>query len=315
MKNFFNNTIIKKVKPFIPVIVKTRVKDFLYHTGLLYNSFKKNSLIKSLNHQMTLLLNRDYRYYHSELKRIAGIPDRYTHTNTKILGSPLEIVDSSSFLFTFKEIMEKEIYKFNSCDQNPYIIDCGANIGLSIIYFKKLYPGSEIVAFEPDRKIFEVLSFNIKSFNLENITLINKGVWKGECKLKFFSEGSDSGRIAVEGDGNITEIETLRLREYLKKPVDFLKIDIEGAETDVLKDCSDLLKNVKNIFIEYHSFVNKTQELDIILKILTDSGFRYYTETYSNTKTPFCTRNIALGMDLLVHIYGYKGNLKDIILY
>jgi FkbM family methyltransferase len=40
---------------------------------------------------------------------------------------------------------------------SPYIIDAGANIGLSIIYFKKKYPNSKIVAFEPDKLIFNIL--------------------------------------------------------------------------------------------------------------------------------------------------------------
>lgn len=60
--------------------------------------------------------------------------------------------------------------------------------------------------------------------------------------------------------------------------VSFLKLDIEGAEYEVLHECRELLGNVQNIFVEYHSFADKKQELSGILKILENAGFRYYIE-------------------------------------
>jgi len=254
---------------------------------------------------LKVLLGKLFNYF--EFKRISKIP-RYFQSDTTILGNIIKFVDSASFLFLYKEIFRQEIYKFNTDTLKPSIIDCGANIGLSIIYFKRLYPESEIIGFEPDKRIFDILTFNISSFNLENITLINKGLWNEETTLKFFSEGADGGRIAVEGDKkNIVEIQTVRLREYLSKTVDFLKIDIEGAEVEVLKDCKDLLNNVKHIFVEYHSFLNKPQELDIICKILKDAGFRYYIQHIGVIATyPLCHINSYLGMDNQLNIFGYR---------
>ena len=59
----------------------------------------------------------------------------------------------------------------------PFIIDCGANIGLSVIYLKNLYPDAEIVAFEPDEQNFQLLQKNIASFGFKNVEARKEAVW------------------------------------------------------------------------------------------------------------------------------------------
>jgi FkbM family methyltransferase len=208
----------------------------------------------------------------------------------------------------YSEIFEKEIYRFKTISTKPYIIDGGANIGLSVIYFKKMYPLSNVIAFEPDKKIFTTLEENVKSFDLRDVEIINKGLWNKEENLDFFSEGADGGRIDNEKTGSEKNtISTISLRPYLNKKVDFLKLDIEGAETTVLEDCADLLKEVDNLFVEYHSFNNKKQDLDRILNIISNSGFRYYIESIgTSSKHPFISRNLNIGIDLQLNIYAYR---------
>lgn len=67
--------------------------------------------------------------------------------NKKIYKFKLNLPDAPSFVYQFKEIFFDEIYKFKTQKNNPIIIDCGANAGISILYFKKLYPNSEIIAY------------------------------------------------------------------------------------------------------------------------------------------------------------------------
>lgn len=241
-----------------------------------------------------------------KLLKLALTP-RYTPTSINLFGGIFKLVDSASFLWTYYEIFDSEIYNFNSETSNPLIIDCGANIGLSILYLKRLYPQSRIIAFEPDLNIFQTLEENIKNFNFTNVELIRKAVWKSEGFLEFTSEGSDAGRLCdEESDLKKYKVPTVCLRNYLKQPVDFLKIDIEGAETEVLKDIQEELVNVKNIFVEYHSFADQPQTLNVLIDILTQAGFKIYVQTLCVSPQPLHTTNVLNGMDMQLNIFGLR---------
>jgi predicted O-methyltransferase YrrM len=56
--------------------------------------------------------------------------------------------------------LKAKIYRFNSLITKPLILDCGANVGVSVLYFKRLYPDAEIIAFEPDEDVFAILKQN-----------------------------------------------------------------------------------------------------------------------------------------------------------
>ena len=198
-----------------------------------------------------------------ELNKILSIP-RYQQGITKIFGFDFRFVDSASFVGQFNEIFRNQIYKFTCKKNNPFIIDCGANIGTGILFFKKIYPEAEVLAFEPDKDIFKVLEQNIKNANLSGVIILNKAVWENDGRKEFYQDGADSGYIIEERDGfkKVIEIDTFRLKNVLVRPIDFLKIDIEGAEYTVVKDCDENLKNVSNIFIEYHSIENTNQNLE-----------------------------------------------------
>src|SRR5215203_7438092 len=72
-------------------------------------------------------------------------------------------------LHTYQELFVNEIYKFKADTSTPVIIDCGANIGLSILYFKKIYKQAQIEAFEPDGKNFELLVQNCNINGLQQV--------------------------------------------------------------------------------------------------------------------------------------------------
>ncbi len=234
---------------------------------------------------------------------------RYKEIEVTFCDHKIKAPDAASLLALNRELFGFEIYKFTTSSKTPLIIDCGANIGLSIIYFKKLFPMAKIIAFEPDKKIFDYLKFNINSFGFNEVELVNKGLWKEETTLSFYSEGADGGRISdVATNENIIKIETVKLSNYLKnKQIDFLKIDIESAETDVLLECEVYLKNVEKIFIEYHSCINKPQTLSTILSILENNGFRYYIERIGvKSKQPFEFITNYVGFDNQLNIFGYR---------
>ncbi|MCX6313037.1 MAG: FkbM family methyltransferase [Bacteroidetes bacterium] len=248
--------------------------------------------------------NIDFKMNESELLKIP----RYQNGEIDFLGQKLSFTDSASTRFIISEIFEKEIYKFYSDIETPYIVDCGANIGLGVIYFKRLFPKAEIVAFEPDENVFNALQKNMESYALGDVDLIQKALWNEKKKIKFHSEGADAGRVLNnEESGKTISVNAIRLESYLNKPVDFLKIDIEGAETTVLKDCREKLINVKKIFVEYHSFVNQKQELAELIDLLIEAGFRLNINTPGLvSKQPFVKINQYCGMDMQLNIYAFR---------
>ena len=251
------------------------------------------------------LMRPAYRYTEREFKRLSLLP-RYQPTSTRLLGEPLDVVDAASFLFMYGEIFKQQIYSFEAGSQSPLIIDGGANIGLSTIYFKQLYPQCRVIAFEPDADVFPVLANNIRRRGYRDVELRQRALWSSETALSFMAEGADGGRIAQSGDPRNIVVQTVRLRDHLDRPVDLLKLDIEGAETEVIADCADLLHNVRHLFVEYHSFEAKPQTLRQLVDCLADAGFRLHFQSINASPQPFLRRNLCLGMDMQLNIFAFR---------
>ena len=225
----------------------------------------------------------------------------------KLAGDVLYFNDPYWFLFCFKEIFEEQIYKFNSKTQKPLIIDCGSNIGLSVIYFKHIYPLSKIISFEPDPQIIKILEQNVASYKLENIELHQRALWPIKGNVKFKTDGGVGGHIIEGSNINKTiEVQTIRLNEFLEQPVDFLKIDIEGAEYNVLLDSGSKLTNVDNLFVEYHGKSSEPQKLHEVLDLLSRYGFRYYLKDALSTKSPFISHRMQEYFDIQLNIFAYR---------
>jgi len=233
--------------------------------------------------------------------------ERYQAGHVSLLGIDFSYVDAASLLSGLSEIFVQQCYKFQAQAQSPLIIDCGANVGLSVFYFKRLYPLSRIQAFEADPKIFETLRSNVAEAKFDNVLTNNRAVWISNDPIEFRSEGGYSGRVAMTGDdSNISRVNGIRLRDLLEESVDMLKVDIEGAENKVIVDCADRLHNVSTIFLEYHSHQHAAQQLDEILRVLKEAGLRYFIKEAFASEHPFMDRTTLDGMDLQLNIFAYR---------
>jgi FkbM family methyltransferase len=272
-------------------------------------------LIQKIKGLYKILVDKKYRADRirniaetKEQIRLRSLPKNISN-KTWLLSNDFYFSDAVSFLGAKNEIWDREIYKFTTNNPTPYIIDAGANIGLSVIYFKKLYPQAELIAFEPDNTIFDILQQNIKNFDLDNVKLIKKGLWSEKKIISFFSEGNEAGHILSNQNigVNKVEIQTDILSRYLNKKVDFLKVDIEGAELEVLQECKHLLFNVDKLFVEYHSYENKPQKLDEIIKILSEAGFRLHIQdNLPFSSNPFISVKKYLNIDMLLNIFAFR---------
>lgn len=236
--------------------------------GLASNPYKKTGLgfldVKMLKHQPAGKLHK-----------------------RKFLHGDIYFYDPFEFLYAVKEIFVDEIYKQN-LESPKYILDCGAHIGLSVIYLRNQFPRAEIIAFEPDEKNFELLTKNIKAQNIEGVEVVKKAVWINDNELQFSSGNSMSSKIAEPGKAELIKVKACRLKDYLTREIDFLKLDIEGAEFKVIEDIKDQLPLIKNLFIEYHGFFNNQDELLQILSWVEQSGFSFYIQEAAKIfKHPF----------------------------
>jgi FkbM family methyltransferase len=250
--------------------------------------------------------SNERRFFRLSLRH--GNSERYKPEKINFLQFKFDVPDALSFIWQFKEIFVEEYYRFETKSKVPVIYDCGANVGTSCAYFKYRYPHSRIVAFEPNANVAEYLFRNIKNNSFQNTEVINKAVWTNSNGLELGLDDADSSSIHL--DKNKTKVNSVRLKEYLEKEqvVDMLKMDIEGSEIEVLKDCEESLTRVRNLFVEFHSYKDKPQKLSEIIQVLESAGFRYFIMQPESRVSPLINHvnKSNPGMDLQLNIFAYR---------
>ena len=182
----------------------------------------------------------------------------------------------------FREIFIANEYEFFTSNPEPLIIDCGSHIGLSVLYFKKTYPKAKIIAFEPDPVNFDLLNKNIELNGLVSVISYNLAVNGIDGRVSLYGEFTSSnprasGNSIIQSWANPgsdkIEVEAVKLSKFITQSVDFLKLDIEGAEFSVLLEIVPKLHLVKTLCVEFHGVNGTVQNLSKIEKLLKENGF------------------------------------------
>jgi FkbM family methyltransferase len=204
----------------------------------------------------------------------------------------LQITDGPNYYIQYKDEFIRQIYNFESGSSDPKVIDGGSNVGMSILYFKRLYPRARVIGFEPDPDIFRILEANLRRNGVTDVRVINAALAREDGTSEFAADESAGGQVTSRRGS--TTVNTTRLSSFLDEDVDFLKLNIEGQELEVLREASEAgkLRNVRKLVVEYHGWANKEQLLGAILNLLDAQGFRYVLhdfdqETNPSTKPPF----------------------------
>ncbi len=242
-----------------------------------------------------------------ELRRLKKLP-RYEPFSTNVFGPVVKGVDGRSFYYSFREIFRDHIYEFRAKTASPRILDVGSNVGLSLLFFKHQYPNCKLTGFEPDPTVFQTAQHNLDALGLTDVELIQKAAWIEATTLSFEPEGADAGHLtsSESATGDSFSVNAIDLRSFLHEPIDFLKMDIEGAEVDVLMHCGNELSTVSNLFVEYHSYADQPQRFNDLTGILTEAGFRYQIHTQFASQSPLCRQELQLGMDLQLNVFAYR---------
>lgn len=251
--------------------------------------------------------NSLYREYLRLLLLYGKVP-RYQGREIKFLNYKIYAPDCLSFIYQFKEIFVKKYYLFSSESAVPVVYDCGANIGISVLYIKSVFPNSKIKAFEADKSVAEILSKNLTTNGVMDVAIIPKAVWIHNNGVEFYTDKADAG--SIYGKENKILADSVRLKDLVEQEekIDFLKLDIEGAETAVIEDLGSHLMKVDNLFIEYHSLADQKQKLDKMLFVLSENGFRYFINSVYDKQMPFLNTTYEQNpvMDLQLNIFAYR---------
>ena len=195
------------------------------------------------------------------------------------------------FVGLFTEIFFKESYYLTPTEEPIRVIDCGANIGVSLLYIKTRAPPARVTCFEPHPAARAVLEKNISA---------NK--WGNDVQVFPFALGKEKGsveffvtdKVATSSDGSVANYLEKRgrklnsytvdvdvLSSYINGAIDFLKIDIEGPEFDVLEELASQKKLhlIAEIQLEYHYIPDAyTRPLSALLALLEKEGFHTFVQ-------------------------------------
>ena len=208
---------------------------------------------------------------------------------TKLGNYTVYFENSEEYHSLKNDVFRENSYEFETDNPFPIIIDAGANIGLSALYFKKMYPGSKIIAIEPMPVNYQLLEQNVFENNLQDILTYDLAISHKSGTLTLHTDTENnwhSTASVVKGNWTGTQntipvtVATKPLSYFIEQAlnqfdvpyIDLLKLDIEGAEQAVLTQGKKQLKEkVKFINCEFHPHAQ--QNIQKMVKTLEELRF------------------------------------------
>lgn len=186
-------------------------------------------------------------------------------------------------------------FKYYSLNEGDTVIDGGAYLGEFTLYAAKVVGnGGKVIAFEPDPLNYKKLLENISLNNLDNVIAVNKGLHSENTNLKFYNDSS-GGSFLISDDpeskpNDMVEVPVVKLDDEMDllgiPKVDFIKMDIEGAEIEALKGCKRLLKsNRVNLAIASYHILDGLPTCKRLEGLLLDMGYNFETANLQHLTT------------------------------
>lgn len=206
----------------------------------------------------------------------------------KLRKNPSSDMEVFKQIFLLKEYLPVvNAYNENFCNEIDYcmnIIDAGANIGLTSLFFVESFNSPNIISIEPEIENFRVLEFNLNNLKNCKIVKINGALWSSNCKISIINDFRDQSNwsFRVEENDSTDTIRAYSVNQIIAdnnfEVIDILKIDIEGSEKQVFTSPSsnlDFLNSTKCIVVEIHDEFDCREE---IYDILVEYGFVLHNE-------------------------------------
>lgn len=204
------------------------------------------------------------------------------HKGIRLTGIDSEITLSNftSDVTTLFQIFFAGEYNIKLNSTPRFIIDCGANIGLSAVYFANRFPTATIVAVEPDLNNFNFLKINTASY--PNVHCLQKAIWPYATKMELIDLGTGNWGLQTKISLNEKEntIDAVTIDEIISNwnisKIDLLKIDIEGAEKELFAENYENWLDITEVLaIELHDFLDHSIS-PLFHKAIAPYNFRKY---------------------------------------
>ena len=187
----------------------------------------------------------------------------------------------------------KAYNKHYKVQKGDIVFDCGAFHGLYGMYISRdAGEDGRIYCFEPDEKNFGMILKNLSANGIKNIVPVKKGLWGKSGQVEFAGSLEVGSHIVDDGakSPGAISIEVTTLEDFCKEQgqnrLDFVKMDIEGAELEAIGSCLDFIKRVKAKFAiaSYHTVGGKMTCL-ALEKYFREMGYACVTENKSHLTT------------------------------
>ncbi|MBU2101092.1 FkbM family methyltransferase [Candidatus Micrarchaeota archaeon] len=163
-------------------------------------------------------------------------------------------------------------------NKTSVVFDIGAQIGIFSVFIAG--KARKIFSFEPVPENFELLEENIKLNGLEEkVKTFNLAVSSKKGKEKIFLNSNNSGGHSIFGKGSFIEVNSVDLKEIFEEnrieECDLLKIDVEGAEYNILYALPEkFFQRIKQIVMECHEIDLKQKNFHSMIVFLESKGFK-----------------------------------------
>ncbi|NWH04425.1 FkbM family methyltransferase [Desulfobacter latus] len=161
---------------------------------------------------------------------------------------------NTSDIDVFFQIFVKKEYQFNYRPDLEVIIDAGANIGMTSLYFAAAFPDARIFALEPEDSNYELLKENTRAY--PNIIPLHCALWHRNAALKIANPKASKFSFEVRETDGIQSVQAVTIedliRDYDLKFIDILKVDIEGAEKQVFSNTRPWITQIGLVIAELH---------------------------------------------------------------
>jgi len=186
-------------------------------------------------------------------------------------------VDEQVYNYVFNDKYHRPTMPLNN--SSPIILDLGVNIGLSVIDLKFLFPSAVIYGYELDKDNTNMALKN--TAGLPNVFIHNIGIWYAREKVHISGTDTDAFKIDEAANSESREVITTTMNDIVKENkldhIDFIKMDIEGAEYEVFRHDLQWLDITRQIKVEIH---NGQHVFDLIRERLDQYGFITEKDTH-----------------------------------